>query len=82
MTPAQRLTLTLLEREGFKQVLEIRDIVRVTRHGECRVILPDGTQKRGHHASQQNDRQRNAGTYQPKGKPRRRDVTQWRDLTG
>lgn len=49
MTPAQRVTLALLEREQFTQVVEGGDIVRVTRHGDCRVILPDGTQKRGHH---------------------------------
>lgn len=49
MTPAQRVTLTQLERDNFTLVVEAEEIVRVTRHGDCRVILPDGTQKRGHH---------------------------------
>jgi len=49
MTPAQRITLQQLEREGFRQVVEGREIVRVTRNGDNRVILRDGSQKRGHH---------------------------------
>lgn len=49
MTPAQRATLQRLGREGFSLVVEGRDIVRVTRNGDNRVIMRDGTQKRGHH---------------------------------
>ena len=49
MTPAQRATVNLLQKDGFNLVLEGGDIVRVTRHGDCRVIMPDGLQKRGHH---------------------------------
>lgn len=49
MTPAQQRTLQLLRREAFTVVCEGRDIVRVTRNGDNRVILRDGTQKRGHH---------------------------------
>lgn len=49
MNPAQERTLKLLQREDFKFVCEGGDIVRVTRNGDNRVILRDGTQKRGHH---------------------------------
>jgi len=49
MTPAQERTLKLLQHEAFKFVCEGGDIVRVTRNGDNRVILRDGTQKRGHH---------------------------------
>lgn len=49
MTPAQERTLQLLQREQFTLVCEGREIVRVTRNGDNRVIMRDGTQKRGHH---------------------------------
>lgn len=49
MTPAQRSTLQQLQRDGFTLVVEALEIVRVTRNGDHRVILRDGTQKRGHH---------------------------------
>ncbi len=49
MTPAQQRTLSVLEREGFRKLAEGREIVRVTRNGDNRVIMRDGTQKRGHH---------------------------------
>lgn len=49
MTQAQRLVLQRLQREGFAMVLEAKEIVRVTRNGDNRVIMRDGSQKRGHH---------------------------------
>lgn len=49
MTPAQERTVQLLRREGFNVVCQSLDIVRVTRNGDNRVIMRDGTQKRGHH---------------------------------
>jgi hypothetical protein len=49
MSPAQRRTLTQLQAQGFTLVVEAREIVRVSRHGDHRVIFTDGTQKRGHH---------------------------------
>lgn len=49
MTPAQQRMLQQLEREGFRKLAEGREIVRVTRNGDNRVIMRDGTQKRGHH---------------------------------
>lgn len=49
MTPAQERVLQERLREGFHQLKGGREIVRVTRNGDNRVILRDGTQKRGHH---------------------------------
>ena len=49
MTPAQQRTLDTLKREGFALVVEAREVIRVTRNGDNRVILRDGSQKRGHH---------------------------------
>lgn len=49
MTPAQRVTLAQLQREGFREIVEGCEIVRVTRNGDNRVIMPCGLQKRGHH---------------------------------
>lgn len=51
MTPAQQRTLQQLEREGFRKLAEGREIVRVTRNGDNRVIMRDGSQKRGHHVA-------------------------------
>ena len=39
----------MLQREGFAVVLEAKEIVRVTRNGDNRVLMRDGSQKRGHH---------------------------------
>lgn len=49
MTPAQIKTVSDLQRDGFQFVLEAKGIVRMTRGIDRRVILADGTQKRGHH---------------------------------
>lgn len=65
MTPAQRVTWQQLERDRFTLVLEAGDIVRVTRHGDNRVILPDGRQKRAHHVAPHADGQR--GPFKSKG---------------
>lgn len=51
MTPLQTATYNARVKEGFKLVLESGDIVRVTRHGDSRVIFKDGTEKRGHHVA-------------------------------
>ena len=51
MTAAQRLTLAQLKAQGFALVVEGGDIVRVTRHGDNRVIMTDGSQKRAHHVA-------------------------------
>lgn len=49
MTPVQRMTLQQLEQQGFRKVDETTEIVRVTRNGDNRVIMRDGSQKRGQH---------------------------------
>jgi len=49
MTPIQRMTLKQLEQQGFRKVDETAEIVRVTRNGDNRVIMRDGSQKRGQH---------------------------------
>lgn len=49
MTSLQRLALQQLQAQGFRLVDETAEIVRVTRNGDNRVILRDGTQKRGQH---------------------------------
>lgn len=49
MTPRQEMTLQQLQRERFTVVEETTEIVRVTRNGDNRLILRDGSQKRGHH---------------------------------
>lgn len=49
MTPAQQITVQQLQREGFTVVEENREVVRMTRNGDNRVIMRDGSQKRGQH---------------------------------
>lgn len=49
MTPAQQKTVDTLAAEGFQVIVEGRDIVRVTRGADRRVVMADGKQKRGHH---------------------------------
>lgn len=49
MTPAQRVTVTQLKAQGFQQIAEGREIVRMTKANDRRVVFADGTQKRGHH---------------------------------
>lgn len=49
MTPAQTKTVSDLTRQGFQFVLEAKGIVRMTRGIDKRVILADGSMKRGHH---------------------------------
>jgi len=42
------MTLAQLQRDNFQLVVDSGDIVRVTRHGDCRVILAAYAQKRAH----------------------------------
>ncbi|MCV9917785.1 hypothetical protein OIU19_03185 [Pseudomonas sp. BT-42-2] len=48
MTPAQEITVAQLKSQGFAQVVEGREIVRMT-GADRRVVMADGTQKRGYH---------------------------------
>lgn len=49
MTPAQQATVNELKSEGFSVVVESKEIVRVTRGADRRVVMADGSQKRGYH---------------------------------
>ena len=49
MTPAQEITVAQLKSQGFKQVVEGLEIVRMTKGADRRVVMADGTQKRGYH---------------------------------
>lgn len=49
MTPAQTATVAPLLRAGFTLVAEGREIVRVSKGADKRVIFKDGSQKRGQH---------------------------------
>ena len=48
ITAAQRAALQPMVADGF-QVLEVSDVVRVSRHGDNRVVRRDGSQLRGQH---------------------------------
>jgi hypothetical protein len=49
MTPIQTQTVNTLKSEGF-QVVEInRDIVRLTKGADARLVRRDGSQKRAQH---------------------------------
>ncbi|MNT77597.1 hypothetical protein D3C72_2167280 [compost metagenome] len=49
MTPAQQTTVATLIAEGFSMVVVSKEIVRVTRGADRRVVMADGSQKRGYH---------------------------------
>lgn len=49
MTGAQLVTVGALKRDGFKVDAEGRDIVRVSKGTDCRMIMANGTQKRSNH---------------------------------
>jgi hypothetical protein len=49
MTQPQRITVTQLQAEGFDITLEAKEIVRMTKGADKRVIMQDGSQKRAHH---------------------------------
>ena len=45
MTPAQEITVAQLKTQGFAQVVESREIVRMTKGADRRVVMADGSQK-------------------------------------
>lgn len=49
MTPAQEITVAQLKSQGFAQVVEGREVVRMTKGADRRVVMADGSQKRGYH---------------------------------
>lgn len=53
MTEPQRTTVEKLIAAGFKKIAESAEIVRLTKGADRRVVMPDGSQKRGHHREYQ-----------------------------
>ena len=49
MTPNQRKTVDQLVSEGFRVILAAKDIVRVTKGADKRLVRADGSQRRGNH---------------------------------
>lgn len=56
MTAAQRNTVNQLQAEGFGIALEAKEIVRMTKGADKRVVMQDGSQKRAHHVAQKEAR--------------------------
>jgi hypothetical protein len=54
MTPAQQTTVNQHKSEGFTVILEAREIVRLTKGADKRLVLPDGSVKRGNHMNGRN----------------------------
>ncbi|MCV4285071.1 hypothetical protein [Pseudomonas capsici] len=49
MTIPQRNTVRDLTRDGFRVVVIGKDIVRLTKGADARIVMLDGSQKRAHH---------------------------------
>lgn len=49
MTAIQKQTVNALKSEGFQVVETNRDIVRLTKGADARLVRRDGTQKRAQH---------------------------------
>lgn len=49
MTPLQRSTVQTLQAEGFQIVLQAKDIVRMTKGADKRLVRADGSVKRANH---------------------------------
>lgn len=49
MTPAQYKTVEALKAEGFTISAEGKDVVRLARGADKRIVMADGSQKRAHH---------------------------------
>jgi ribosomal protein L32 len=57
MTSNQRRTVDQLKSEGFEVIASSKEIVRLTRGADRRVVMADGSQKRGHHVDMRGGRQ-------------------------
>ncbi len=53
MTPAQTKTVEGLQSEGFTISAKGKEIVRLTRGADKRIVMADGTQKRAYHTHYQ-----------------------------
>lgn len=61
MTPAQQATIATLKAQGFELIIDAKEIVRMTRFGDRRVIFEDGSQKRGYHVDMRGYRAQGVG---------------------
>lgn len=50
MTPLQRATVAQLKADGFECIAQSQEIVRLTKGADRRIVFPDGSQRRAHHA--------------------------------
>lgn len=57
MNNAQKATVATLKAQGFEQIIDAKEIVRMTRGADRRVIFQDGTQKRGYHVDMRGAKQ-------------------------
>lgn len=46
---AMERTVNQLKMEGFQVIASAKEIVRLTRGADRRVVMADGSQRRGHH---------------------------------
>lgn len=46
---AMERTVNQLKMEGFQVIASAKEIVRLTRGADRRVVMSDGSQRRGHH---------------------------------
>lgn len=58
MTPSQRQTVNAHKAEGFEFILSTPEIVRMTRGADARVVMADGSQKRGYHVDMRKEASR------------------------
>lgn len=56
MTPEQKFTVDTLRAIGFHIVLQAKDIVRMTKGADKRLVRTDGSQRRGNQAAERLER--------------------------
>lgn len=56
MTSSQQRTVDNLKLEGFEVIASSKEIVRLTRGADRRVVMADGSQRRGHHVDMRGSR--------------------------
>lgn len=49
MSQAMERTVNQLKLEGFQVIASAKEVVRMTRGADRRVVMSDGSQRRGHH---------------------------------
>lgn len=56
MIQAMERTVNKLKLEGFQVIASSKEIVRMTRGADRRVVMADGSQRRGHHVDMRGSR--------------------------